>query len=542
MSTRAPEPFTSRSPLAASRIVRRAAVVVAAAILVGACSGSSDTNSSETTSTSPDGRPQEQPAQPLEPLHAVRGDQPAVLDALGRQVLLRGMNLNGLGDYYQANPELIPNVAVKDADFEEMAALGFNVVRLLVSWSRLQPERGTIDEEYIAEIKAAVETAAENDIYTVLDMHQDAWSKYVATPPGETCPDGRGPAKGWDGAPEWATITDGGSTCIVGDIRESSDAVSNAFENFWTNRDGIQDEFVSAWVALVGEFAAEPAVAGYDLFNEPSSGTDLGAEPARLGEFYERLIQAIRTAEGGVDGGFEHVVFFEPHGVWSGFGVTAVPPATFTDDTNIVFSPHLYGGSIAKLVTIEEGFAHAAEVAAAFGTTFWSGEWGWFGDDPESIANVAEYARLEDQYLIGGAWWQWFQACGDPHSVHADNGYAPRSDVLVHFRRTSCPSNEDLGPVEEFATILSRVYPRAAPGRLTKLVSDPATGAALIEGEAEPGGVDANVVDLWVPGSAETPPTVAGRGVLDSDVTVVPGGFRVRVEVESIYSIDVSRG
>ena len=43
--------------------------------------------------------------------------------------------------------------------------------------------------------------AARHGIYSVIDMHQDAWGKYVASPPGTVCPNGTKPDIGWDGAP-----------------------------------------------------------------------------------------------------------------------------------------------------------------------------------------------------------------------------------------------------------------------------------------------------------------------------------------------------
>jgi endoglycosylceramidase len=409
------------------------------------------------------------------------------------------------------------------------------VVRLLMSWSSLEPTRGTIDQGYLQRIHEAVDEARAHDIYVVLDMHQDAYSKYVATPEGETCPAGTNPAKGLDVAPEWATITDGESTCIIGGVRETSPASVTAFENFWTNRDGIQDHFLDAWAALATEFAADPAVAGYDLFNEPGTGSGADQEPARLGEFYGRLIDAIRAAEAEVEGGFDHIVFFEPHAAWGTFGTLPVPDASFTDDENIVFAPHIYAGSIAPSVTVDQGFAYAAEAAAGLGVTFWSGEWGWFEENDENLAELATYAQLEDQYLVGGTWWQWFQACGDPHSVSAENDFVP-ADELTHFRRTGCPGDEDLGPVEGFARVLSRTYPRAASGRLSLLLSDPETGEARVEG----GGEGAGTVDLWVPERGDGRPEVTGEGVVEVTTTEVAGGYRILVEVEADYAFDVT--
>ena len=62
-------------------------------------------------------------------------------------------------------------------------------------------------------MREAVRWAARHDLYVVLDMHQDSWGKFIATPPGTACPPGLGPAVGWDGAPEWATHTYGMTVC-----------------------------------------------------------------------------------------------------------------------------------------------------------------------------------------------------------------------------------------------------------------------------------------------------------------------------------------
>src|SRR5438045_1821185 len=123
------------------------------------------------------------PATRLSPLHAVRGVEPQIVDATGRQVLLRGVNDNQLGDYYQADPAIPSTVPLAEADFTQMAGLGFDAVRLIVHWSLLEPEPGVIDDAYLAQIHEAVSWAATHGIYVVLDMHQDAWGKYIATPP-----------------------------------------------------------------------------------------------------------------------------------------------------------------------------------------------------------------------------------------------------------------------------------------------------------------------------------------------------------------------
>src|SRR4051812_17533566 len=231
------------------------------------------------------GRPARMPA-----LHAERGSDPAIVTSDGRQVLLRGVNVNQLGDYWQQNPSLPSTIPLTPADFAGIHALGMNVVRLIVHWSKLEPQRGVYDDAYIERIREAVRWARAEGVYVVLDMHQDAWGKYVASPHDETCAPGFTHQQGWDGAPQWATITDGLPTCRF-QIREVAPAVGQAWQNFYADRDGIQTELVSTWAHLAQEFAADSTVAGYDLLNEPNPGYGPGAEDATtLGVYYNRAI------------------------------------------------------------------------------------------------------------------------------------------------------------------------------------------------------------------------------------------------------------
>lgn len=515
------------------RLVALLALLLAVAAAVGACSsGGDDETTTETTVSRVEGAVFG--ADDLSPLRLEGGDDPRIVDAGGRQVLLRGVNLNTLADYGQANPDLDPNLPYDEADFAEMATLGFDVVRLLLSWSRLEPEPGEIDADYLAEVHEAVDAAAEQGLYTVLDVHQDAFSKYVASPEGTTCPAGQSPGRGWDGAPEWATLTDGASTCTSDTGgRESAGAVVAAWNNFWANTDGIQDRLVDVWERLGEEFGADPAVAGYDLLNEPGFGPGVDGTNAALGEFYGRAIEAVRRGEAAAGADAPHLVFVEPVILWSGLGDAPVPTG-FTEDPDVVFSPHLYAESIsAPTVTIAEGFDNAAARAAELGTTFWVGEYGWFGDPDEQAGLVQEYARQEDRHLVGGAWWQWRQACGDPHSVGEPPAYEP-PDVLVHLHRTSCPDGEDLGLTQPWATTLSRTYPRAAPGRLTRLRNDAATGAARIRGEGE------GTLVLWVPDRDLGVPLVSASDGAAATITAGTGGYRVEVPVQGAYEVRVT--
>lgn len=421
--------------------------------------------------------PDDEGPRALPRLHATHGANAVIRNERGAQVLLRGVNVNQLGEYFQANPELEPTIPLSRDDFREIADLGFNSVRLIVSWSALEPTPGAYDTAYVAEIRKAVAWAASYDLYVVLDMHQDAYGIAVNTPEGETCPARTRPANGWDGAPAWATITDGKSTCRSGE-RETAPAVMQAWQHFYDDTEGIQTHLVETWGRLAGDFARNSNVAGFDLLNEPGIG--LAADNDHdLGVFYRRAIAAIRAAER-ERGGFSHIVFFEPSVMWSAMGSWGVPEPGFTRDRNIVFAPHIYAESLSGN-SIPDGFASAATVASTYGVPVWSGEWGFWPERPVDASDKIErYAAHEDRYGYGGAWWSWKQACGDPHVV-PEPGAQP-NPVSGSLNRYSCPEQINDGIDPAFGDVLTRPIPRAVPGRITHLTSDGRTGALDLRG------------------------------------------------------------
>ncbi|MGW0042882.1 glycoside hydrolase family 5 protein [Rhodococcus sp. NPDC003348] len=440
-----------------------------------------------------------------------------IKDVEGRTVLLRGVNVNQLNDYADNGTGLPTVMPLERNDFARMAAMGFNVVRLNVAWSALEPTPGAFDEAYVDRIRTAVRDAKDHGLYTVLDMHQDAWGKSVGTPATEQCPPLTKPGIGWDGAPAWATLTDGWTTCTVGGVREVSPAVARAFQAFYDDEQGVQSHLVATWARLAAEFRSEPAVVGYDLLNEPNPGLrDPVTAADQIGRFYQRAIDAIRRAEAG---GFAHLVIFEPSAVWSGFGLDALPPRQYLTDPLVVFSPHLYSQSItvsSEFPTVEEGFRIASDAAANYDAPLWTGEWGWWGDD--AAADTDRFLDAMDRFRIGGAWWSWTQACGDPHAVRDGNTGTPQENL----NRVDCPSGTPLGPIEDVATALSRSYPRAAPGELTEVTRG---GFA---------GTGSGRLEAWYPG-VERPDL---RTVNLSDVALdrVDGGWRLTAHAEGDYS------
>jgi endoglycosylceramidase len=463
-----------------------------------------------------------------------------IVDTAGRDVLLRGANVNSLGEYWAGIPALGPTVPVSDADWDLMAERGFSVVRLLISWSRVEPQRDVIDQAYLDEVEAAVNAAAARGIYTVIDMHQDAYTAFLYTADPASCPQGTTPARGWDGAPAWAVLSDGLSTCLTNGERNSSPAVTRAWNNFYDNVDGIRTEFAEAWGAVAARFAGRPEVAGYDLLNEP----EVSRPAAELEPLYNALLAdvifAIRAAEDGAP--FDHIVFVEPalpaaelsRGI-----VIPRPPADIALE-NISASVHNYAESILASFTIEGFNAFIESITASLGLPNWGGEYGFWDTSEATLEKARRYAADEDRLLWGGAWWQWRQSCGDPHGVAWDGAqWASFEETSTHLNLLGCPHDTDLGPNDAFLDILGRGYPRAAPGRLVEVVSDVATGQMRVKARTSTAG---GQLVVWTPTSDNDSHRVRVEGLADVEQHAVPGGriITATVSAPGDYALEIA--
>ena len=256
------------------------------------------------------------------------GGRPYIADDQGRMVILHGQTPASLLEFgpgttppYPVDPLAYAQGACPpndpqhsrypplcEADLKAMAALGSNLIRLPISWSRLEPERGHINSLLLDRIRQIVDWARAAGMYVIIDMHQNAYSHYVGA-------SDRTVNLAYDsGAPPWATFTDGlPSTLLVKDQREVNPAVFEATTNFWYDRSGIQDEYIAAVAAVVKRFKDDSVVAGFGLYNEPWFGWNLppGFDDLLLFPFYRRAIDAITGVHDGLP-------------CWSGFFMPAV--------------------------------------------------------------------------------------------------------------------------------------------------------------------------------------------------------------------------
>ena len=376
-------------------------------------------------------------ASPTRPLsHAGRW----ITDASGRVVVFHGTSMvYKVAPYYPA----AAGFGADDAAF--LKGIGFNAVRVGVIWKALEPEPGVYDERYLDQIAGTVRTLAAHGIASLLDFHQDMFNERFQ---GE-------------GAPDWAVQDDGlPAQPQLGFPANyySMPALQRALENFWANSPGpggvgLEDRFAEAWRHVAQRFAGNPAVLGYEIFNEPFPGkayiscySTAGCPEfdAELTAFYRKVDAAIRSADP------KTLVWYEPNVLFNFGAVTHVAPV---GDSRAGFAFHAYcleneeRGCASDATTIE----NAQQYAASTGDALLMTEFG----ATNSVLDLHHVVALADQHMV--SWLEWmYCGCNDPTTAAV-----PRDQATVYDPRKP-PTGSNLATKTIGALV--EPYPQAIAG------------------------------------------------------------------------------
>jgi endoglycosylceramidase len=352
-------------------------------------------------------------------------------DAAGQVVILHGLNM--VSKVAPFEPEA---AGFGSAAARSLAADGFNVVRLGVIYSALEPEPGVFSAGYVASIKRTVAVLASQGVYSLLDFHQDQLAEGF----------------GGEGFPAWSVETNGlpiqAFPFPSGYL--SSPALAAAFDSFWTDQPGpggvgLQQRYADAWRYVAARFADDPSVLGYDLFNEPwpASATD-----AQLGAFYSKVIAAIRTVDR------SHLIFYEPFVLFN-FGQQTMLP--HFSDTKLGMSFHDYCLADPETDPTECAadeqlpVANALERSSATGDALVETEFGATDD----LADLARVEGIADAHGI--SWIEWsYCGCDDPTGSVAPSIEGLVTDPALPARG----ANVDAAKL----AVLSEPYPRLTAG------------------------------------------------------------------------------
>ena len=109
------------------------------------------------------------------------------IDVDGRTVLFHGVNVvYKVPPYIPSNGAFDPSDSLNDEDIENLVKWGFNFVRLGVMWEAVERSWNKFDTDYLEKIAELVDKLGASGIYTLIDMHQDAFARLSC---GEGFPD-----------------------------------------------------------------------------------------------------------------------------------------------------------------------------------------------------------------------------------------------------------------------------------------------------------------------------------------------------------------
>ncbi|HTI72272.1 MAG TPA: cellulase family glycosylhydrolase [Candidatus Limnocylindria bacterium] len=173
-------------------------------------------------------------------------------------------------------------------DFDNIQSLGMNVIRVPVWWATFEDLSGHWRADAFDRLDWAVTNAWQRGIYTLIDLH--------GVPGGQSTSDSTG---------------------------------QGGLNQFWASA-AHRDHTAAIWTAIASHYVGNPAVAGYDLINEPSGAPSTSA----VWSAYNSLYKAIRAVDP------DHVIFME--GTFGNWNWSMLPnPATYKW-TNIVYEMHEY--------------------------------------------------------------------------------------------------------------------------------------------------------------------------------------------------------
>jgi aryl-phospho-beta-D-glucosidase BglC (GH1 family) len=335
---------------------------------------------------------------------------------------------------------------MQSGDFDNMAALGMTVVRLPFWYLNIENPDGTLRSDAFSELDWAVSEAWKRCIYTVLDLH---------------------------GAP-------GGQS-------GSSDTGVGNSNQLWSNMSD-QAHTAAVWKEVAQHFAGNPAVAGYDLLNEPSGAPD---DQTRW-DIQNTLYQAVRSVDP------DHMVFIEAIWNWPN-----LPPPSMYGWTNVVYELHSYDwdSSLTPRDDASQKATADSEVQdfvshQSYGVPAFLGEFNVF-----QYADAWQYTIQQwSQNGINWAMWSW-RSNGVGGGVTDSWG--------VYNPRDPAPPTPDVSN-DSAATIMTdwSEWSLGAFGLNTTLV--PALAMPVVVGDA-------------YQGTAGAPLDVAAPGVLGNDKDMNPG-------------------
>jgi endoglucanase len=335
-------------------------------------------------------------------------DSPGLGETRLRNALVAAMGQAG-ADQFFARWEA--NVVTAD-DVALWASWGVNSVRVPLNYHALTSAPGVYLEAGFQRIDQIVAWCKAHGIYVILDLH--------AAPGAQNCEE----------------------------MGDTPDGVAH----LWKEPAKYRQWTIDLWQTIAKRYAGEPAVGGYDIFDEPydtESSGDFSGGPAALRAMYVDITAAIRAVDA------DHVLFFEGTN-WASIDSTAGGANGFDGlapawDPQMAWAFHKYWDA-----NTAKSFAGYLALRDATQRPIWNGE---TGEDNSAGWSGAMIALCEANHV---GWNMWtYKKVGNDTNFYAIPAPPKWSAMQAYLKGGAKPSSADAN------TIMMALADNAATSRCT---------------------------------------------------------------------------
>ncbi len=284
---------------------------------------------------------------------------------LGSWLLMEGwqspMDSSGLPDHYSVLQTLdhrfglateqnltrtYQTTWIQASDLDNIKAMGMNQIRLPVWWANFQTLNGNGRADAFDRLDWVVTNAWQRGIYTIIDLH--------GVPGGQS----------------------------------TDQSTGRINQNEYWNSASDQSQTLLIWTNLASHFKNNPAVAGYDLINEPQ-GTP---GSAALWSAYVGIYRAIRAIDP------NHIIFME--GTYGSWNWSMLPDPAIYGWTNVVYEMHEYQwGSTSSASGVKAGIDNQVtdfQNHQSWNVPAYIGEFNAFGTGTDTWRYAAQQFNAHD--------------------------------------------------------------------------------------------------------------------------------------------------
>lgn len=443
-------------------------------------------------------------------------------DAAGRHMILHGVNVvYKVPPYIPSAGAFDSDTSLNEADISDLQTWGFNLVRLGIMWEAVEREPGVYDDVYLAKMDSLISSLGKRGIYTIVDAHQDVWSRatcgegipnfyaHEVLRRGATCFGSRfadtflGPIFRLFGfcksMESYGMRKDSHGNFAIEDCRKATAVFSDFYTSpealtiaraLYSNSDGLQDKFVAFWAHVSAALRHNPYVLGFDPLNEPfASWSDpLEAFKRMLPGNFDRSVLApmyARIHAANLETDAHSISLFEP-AIFPDDNPFGIQPLGFEappmDASHAAVNAHTYcceldsqadsctknGEPSSKAEAGKECLKyHHSNVgqreadAHRLGVPLVISEFGACMDSDACAREIQQVADTCDEYLASWAYWQ----------------FKKFEDFTTTARNGSEGLYMDRGVQARKVKALARTFVRAAQGKLLSMHFNSTTGS-----------------------------------------------------------------